>query len=207
MLKVTYREKLFNSLVKNSNTVYIMMNASTKKIVYLTGNVEEVLGLKTNDKTDEQLVFEMLNISIIKSELNHWNEKDEYVSQMVLYDNPSYNHQMWIRLKIYPYKEKKETYYIIQVIDATKEHDRQHLLITQAGDIKLRENQLNQITSSIYDVEIIEKRKLDAEYPARLMTYESFLEVVEEITQDDVFDSEQKIVGEYADGYEYFMED
>ena len=39
------------------------------------------------------------------------------------------------------------------------------------------------------------------------MTYESFLEVVEEITQDDVFDSEQKIVGEYTDGYEYFMED
>lgn len=57
------------------------------------------------------------------------------------------------------------------------------------------------------DVEIIEKRKLDAEYPAHLMTYESFLEVVEEITQDDVFDSEQKIVGEYIDGYEYFMED
>ena len=57
------------------------------------------------------------------------------------------------------------------------------------------------------DVEIIEKRKLAAEYPARLMTYESFLEVVEEITQDDVFDSEQKIVGEYTDGYEYFMED
>ena len=57
------------------------------------------------------------------------------------------------------------------------------------------------------DVEIIEKRKLDAEYPASLMTYESFLEVVEEITQDDVFDSEQKIVGEYTDGYEYFMED
>ena len=57
------------------------------------------------------------------------------------------------------------------------------------------------------DVEIIEKRKLDAEYPARLMTYESFLEVVEEITQDDVFNSEQKIVGEYTDGYEYFMED
>ena len=158
---VKHREKLFNSLVKNSNTVYIMMNASTKKIVYLTGNVEEVLGLKTNDKTDEQLVFEMLNISIIKSELNHWNEKDEYVSQMVLYDNPSYNHQMWIRLKIYPYKEKKETYYIIQVIDATKEHDRQHLLITQAGDIKLRENQLNQITSSIYDVEIDVNTALD----------------------------------------------
>ena len=57
------------------------------------------------------------------------------------------------------------------------------------------------------DVEIIEKRKLDAEYPVRLMTYESFLEVVEEITQDDVFDSEQKIVGEYIDGHEYFMED
>lgn len=57
------------------------------------------------------------------------------------------------------------------------------------------------------DVEIIEKRKLDTEYPAHLMTYESFLEVVEEITQDDVFDSEQKIVGEYTDGYEYFMED
>lgn len=59
------------------------------------------------------------------------------------------------------------------------------------------------------DVEIIEKRKLDAGYPVRLMTHESFLEVVEEITEQDVFDSEQKqkIVDEYIEGYEYFMED
>lgn len=60
------------------------------------------------------------------------------------------------------------------------------------------------------DVEIVEKRKLDAEYSASLMTYESFLEVVEEITEYDVFDSfdsEQKIVEEYTDAYEYFAED
>ena len=39
-------------------------------------------------------------------------------------------------------------------IDATKEHERQHLLVTQASDIKARETRLNQITSSSYDMEI-----------------------------------------------------
>jgi len=99
-------------------------------------------------------VFEILNIPLIKTELKNWDREKIYVSQMIEYDNPVYNHQTWIKVKISPYKEKKEIYQVIQIIDATKEHDRQHLLISQATDIKAREIKLNQITSSSYDMEI-----------------------------------------------------
>ncbi len=147
------KDKLFNSLVNNSNTIYIMLD-NDKKIIYLSNNVEEILGIRNENKTDEQIVYDVLNIPIIKSELKNWDMDKEYISQMVAYDNPKYNHQMWIRIKIYPYKEKKNKYHVIQVIDSTKEHERQHLLISQASDIKAREVKLNQITSSSYDMEL-----------------------------------------------------
>jgi len=151
--KIRFRDKLFNSLVNSSDTVYIMMN-NNKKIVYISENIEEVLGINKEKKTEEQIVFEIFNIPIINAELKNWNGKKEYVSQMVKYDNPKYAHEMWIKVKIFSYQEKKTNYQVIQIVDATKEHNRQHLLINQATDIKARENQLNQITSSSYDMEI-----------------------------------------------------
>jgi len=150
--KSRFKDKLFNSLVQSSDTVYIMME--NKKIVYVSNNVDDVLGIKRDNKSDEQTVIEILNIPIIRSELKNWNNDKQYISQMVEYDNPKYNHQMWIKIKIYPYKEKNNDYQIIQIVDSTKEHDRQHLLISQATDIKAREIKLNQITSSSYDMEI-----------------------------------------------------
>ena len=151
--KLRFREKLFNSLVKSSDTVYIMMDEE-KHVTYVSSNVEDVLGLNKANKSDDQIVFEILNIPIIKSELKNLDRDKEYVSQMVQYDNPKYNHKVWIRVKMYPYKEKNANYQVIQIVDATKEHDRQHLLISQASDIKNRESQLNQITSSSYDMEL-----------------------------------------------------
>ena len=57
-------------------------------------------------------------------------------------------------LKIFLSKEKNGEYYIIEIMDATKEHDRQHLLVSQASEIKARDSQLNQITAASYDMEI-----------------------------------------------------
>ena len=153
LLKNSSKDKLFNSLVNNSNTIYIMLD-NDKKIIYLSSNVEEILGIRKENKTEEQIVYDVLNIPIIKEELKNWDMDKEYISQMVAYDNPKYNHQMWIRVKIYPYKEKKNKYSVIQIIDSTKEHERQHLLISQASDIKAREIKLNQITASSYDMEL-----------------------------------------------------
>ena len=150
----TSKDKLFNSLVQNSDTVYIMLNAKNKQVLYLSDKVEEVLGIKTNNKTYDDIAYQILNIHMIKEEIDNWDKNEEYVSQMIKYDNPKYNHSMWIKVKMHSYKEKNEEYYIIEVTDATKEHDRQHLLISQATDIKARENTLNQITAKSYDFEI-----------------------------------------------------
>lgn len=148
------KDKLFNSLVESSDTIYIMINSKNNKVMYLSKNIEEVLGVKLDERPKEELVFEILNIPIIKSELNNWDKVSSYVSQMIEYDNPKYNYQMWVKIKINPYIEDKDKYFIVQITDATKEHDRQHLLISQASDIKTRESQLNQITEASYDMEI-----------------------------------------------------
>lgn len=147
------KNQLFNSIVENSHSVYVMINSKTKKAMYISKNIEEVLGIKISDKTDD-VMFKILNIPVIKSELNNWDKVSEYVGQMVEYDNPKYNHQMWIKVKIFPFKDKEDEYCVIQILDATKDHDRQHLLISQATDIKAREVKLNQITASSYDFEI-----------------------------------------------------
>ncbi len=142
--------KLFNSLVNNSDTIYIMIEDKTKRVLYVSNKIEEILGIKTGSKSLTDIAYQVLRIPVIKSELLKFND-ESYTSGMIEYDNPKYNHPMWIRVKISPYKDKKNEYYLIQIIDATLEHEHQHLLITQASDIKSRESILNQITSKSYD--------------------------------------------------------
>lgn len=145
------RDKLFNSLVQNSDTIYAMYDKENRKYIYVTKNFDEVLGIKDNE---EEILNSIFEIPVLKNELDEWNKKDEFVSGMISYRNPNYQHTRWIKVKIYPFKQKKGIYHVILISDATKEHDQQHLLVTQASDIKYREKQLNQITSTSYDIEM-----------------------------------------------------
>lgn len=153
------RDKLFNSLVKNSDTVYLMCDSISRQIIYMSQNIEEVLGIKESEYEKDidpkyQIIVDIFNAPIVKNELDSWNGKEEFVSQMISYRNPTYQHTRWIKIKIYPFQEKKAQYHVILISDVTKEHDHQHLLVTQASDIKSREQQLNQITATSYDVEM-----------------------------------------------------
>lgn len=150
-----YQDKLFHALVANKDTIYTMYDPKEEKVIYITKNVKDVLGLEVDyEKNIETIISEILNIPIIKEELRNWRGLDEFVSGMVAYHNPAYQHTRWIRIKIYPFTEKKKTYHVILISDATQEHDRQHMLVTQASDMKIREQKLNQITSASYDVEM-----------------------------------------------------
>lgn len=150
-INIKSKDSIFGLFVNASDTLYIIMSSRDKKIVYLSRNADKILNISTENKTNEQIVFNVLNIDSIKRELNSWDKKTSYVSQMIEYHNKK---DMWIRIKLYPYLEKEEEYYVIEIIDATKEHERQHLLVTQASNIKLRESQLNEITQASYDLEI-----------------------------------------------------
>ena len=152
--KFNSKDKLFNSLVQSPDSIYIMVHAKTKKVVYLSKNIEDILGIDVTNKSEEDIVFKVINIPSIKNELNSWDRNTEYVSQMVKYDNTKYNHEMWVKVKIFVYREKNEEYYVIRILDATKDHNRQHLLISQAADIKTHESVLNQITTKSYDLEM-----------------------------------------------------
>lgn len=158
--ELKYREKLFDSLVMNDDTIYIMYEVKAKNYTYMTDNVCDILGKKEElskekeNKESIRLLKEVFTLPIISEELRNWNKKSEFVSQMFSYRNSSYQYVRWLKVKIYPIIEKKSEYYIILISDVTKDHDKQHLLVTQAGNIKLREHQLNQITASSYDVEM-----------------------------------------------------
>ena len=89
------RDKLFNLLIKNSDTVYILINSKDQKIIYLSENIEEILGAKKND--EKSTIEKIFNTPIIKSELKNWDKSQEYVSQMFKYDNPKYIHDMWLK--------------------------------------------------------------------------------------------------------------
>jgi len=170
-----FKDKLFKSLTKNSDTIYIIMEYDTNKILYLSDNVNDVLGLKVNNEQSKaEIASEIFNIQILKEELKSWDGDSEYVSQMLAYTNPSYNHKTWIKIKIYPYNEKNDQYKVVQISNVNKEHDRQHLLITQTNDIKAREKQLNQITADSYDVEMnidINTNKFNMQYFKTDMKY------------------------------------
>lgn len=156
MRELKYRDKLFNSLVFNSDTIYVMYNYNERKYIYATKNVDSVLGVKLNDndKNGYEFIDEVFKNPVLLNEIDDWNKKDDFVSQMISYHNPGYQHKRWLKIKIYPFKDKKIRYHIILISDVTKEHDQQHLLVMQASDIKTREKQLNQITSISYDLEI-----------------------------------------------------
>lgn len=183
-------DKLFNLLVKNLDTIYILVSAKNQKIIYLSENVEEILGIKKDNESS--VIEKIFNMPIIKNEIKNWNKEQEYVSQMFKYDNPKYNYDMWLRIKIFLNKEKNGEYYIIEIMDATKEHDRQHLLVTQASDIKARESQLHQITQASYDMEININLKTN--------TYD-----LKYYKKDDLYFGEERR-GKYTEGLKSILE-
>ncbi len=148
-----YRDKLFNALVKKSDIAYLMYDNINRKVLYMTENITEILNCDIETEQDSlRLIDELFKNPIINEGLNKWDKKSEFVSRMISYHSDSCS--KWIRIKIYPFTEKKKDYQIISVSDVSKEHEQQHLLIVQAKDIKAREKQLNQITSTSYDNEI-----------------------------------------------------
>lgn len=151
-----YRNKLFDSLVKNSETIYLLCDHNKRDIIYITKNVYDVLGLHEieKEKTELEIIEEIFHTPIVQNELRSWDGIKEYVTQMFSYHNPLYQHTRWIKIKIYPFLEGDSQYDVILVSDVTTEHDQQHLLVSQTKDIKAREQQLNQITSISYDMEM-----------------------------------------------------
>jgi predicted ferric reductase len=55
-----FKDKLFNSLVNDSNTIYIMMDSNTKKVLYMSDNIEDVIGVKSKGRKNDDIVSDIL---------------------------------------------------------------------------------------------------------------------------------------------------
>lgn len=154
--KLRSRDRLFNSLVENSDTLYLMYDYKTKKVVYMSNNIPEVLNIEKKEDETEYLttIKDIFKLPILNDQIRSWDEESDFVSQMVSYTNPNTLEKIWIKVKLYPQIDKKSHFVIILISNVNDEHERQHLLVTQASDIKYREKQLHQITSTSYDVEM-----------------------------------------------------
>lgn len=154
--ELRHQDKLFKSLRKNSNTIYIMANLKKEQLIYMSENANEILEIRSDEleRTSELVIAGLFQTPSIQNELHHWDKKSELVSQMFSFDTPNAPATKWLRIQMYPFEEKKQEYVVILISDVTKEHDQQHLLVVQARDVKNREQQLNQITNVSYDVEM-----------------------------------------------------
>lgn len=154
--EIRSRDRLFNSLVQNSDTIYLMYDYKNKKIVYTSKNISEVLNIENQEDENKyfDIIADIFKLPILKDQLRGWDEESDFVSQMISYTNPNNLEKIWIKVKLYPQIDKKSHFVIILISNVSDEHDQQHLLVSQASDIKAREKQLNQITSISYDVEM-----------------------------------------------------
>lgn len=149
-----YKDKLLNSLLKNTDTIYLMYLSGDNNPIYITKNVNDVLDLPgdENINASKYIVAKIFDTPIIKEEIRKWDKKSEFISQMFSYrHNANSNTIKRLRVKIYPFTDKKNNYQIRLITDATKDYEKQHKLVMQAQDIKAREKKLNQITSASYD--------------------------------------------------------
>ena len=110
-----YRDKLFGALVQNSDTIYMMYDKTNEHMIYISKNVEAVLGVKEveHEKDNVSIIKDFFKNPIIKEQLRSWDGKSELVSTMISYRNPNYQHTRWVKFKIYPFQEKKVFYDVI----------------------------------------------------------------------------------------------
>lgn len=186
-----YKEKMFNSLVKSSDTIYIMYDYEQNKLLYLTNNVNRVL--EESDKDDEKLETEKLkklfDLSAVLNQINEWDKKSNFASQMISYKPSSYQQNRWLKIQIYPVKDKKKLYYIILISDVTKDHLHQHFLISQASDIKAREKKLNQITANVYETELDVNLDTGLSNYIDLKHHNEYDEIITNKYEDDLYNN------------------
>ncbi len=152
--EIKYRGKLFNSLLDNSDTIYLLYELDKEEPIYTTKNVFEVLDLdaEKDKQCSKEIIKKIFETPIIKEEVRKWDGKCELVSRMFSYRNANTpNKVKWLKVKIYPFEGKRKRYQIRLIFDATKEYENQHLLVMQSQDIKANEHKLNQIMTASYD--------------------------------------------------------
>ena len=64
----------------------------------------------------KDIIKEVFKSESLKSQLDSWDEQSEFLSQMFSYRNPNYQHTRWLKIKIYPFIEKKSSYFVVLII-------------------------------------------------------------------------------------------
>ena len=118
---IAYREKLFDLLCNNIDDVFIIYHVRDRRIEYVSGNADRILGLGNND------------ISILYSRLSAANEKvlDDF-SKQAPFDAPKgcdfsmkdtlTGEDRFMHLHLYPVKENAGTIrYVVSLSDRTHE--------------------------------------------------------------------------------------
>ncbi len=125
---IAYREKLFDILCNNIDDVFVIYRVRDKRIEYVSGNADRILGLEVHD------------ISILHSRLSAVNQKvlDDFAKQAP-FDAPKgcdfsmkdtlTGEDRFMHLHLYPVKETPDTIrYVVSLSDRTYEVETRQTL-------------------------------------------------------------------------------
>ena len=82
--EIRYKSKLLNSLIENSDTIYLLYRTGDSNPIYITKNVNDVLNIIGDEdiSKSQEIINKIFETPIIKEELRKWDGDTEFVSQM-----------------------------------------------------------------------------------------------------------------------------
>ena len=73
-----FRDSLFSDLSQNVNDVFVILEEKTDEVVYVTPNIDSVLGVKEEDVKKDITTIDGINVDrLIASNLMELNKKDK----------------------------------------------------------------------------------------------------------------------------------
>ena len=126
--EIMFRDSLFSDLSQNVNDVFVILEEKTDEVVYVTPNIDSVLGVKEEDVKKDITTIDGINVDrLIASNLMELNKKDK-ISWTQEYLNNDIGETRYLEITAYHTEFGSLKRIVIVISDRSEERELQNAL-------------------------------------------------------------------------------
>ena len=126
--EIMFRDSLFSDLSQNVNDVFVILEEKTDEVVYVTPNIDSVLGVKEEDVKKDITTIDGINVDrLIASNLMELNKKDK-ISWTQEYLNNDSGETRYLEITAYHTEFGSLKRIVIVISDRSEERELQNAL-------------------------------------------------------------------------------
>ena len=126
--EIMFRDSLFSDLSQNVNDVFVILEEKTDEVVYVTPNIDSVLGVKEEDVKKDITTIDGINVDrLIASNLMELNKKDK-ISWTQEYLNSDSGETRYLEITAYHTEFGSLKRIVIVISDRSEERKLQNVL-------------------------------------------------------------------------------